>query len=176
MWAQAVKARPTEAIPRGAWERPSIIGGMSSDELTESVIRGLTLFHGLDAAQVASVAAGCRTTRLSRDEALFEQGDASRALFILLEGRVSIIVGQGREPLGQVGAGDTVGEVSLITGEPHTATVRVVEPVVAAVWSREALEACIGADPSVGVVLYRNLAVGLGRKLRRIDRALADWA
>ena len=149
---------------------------MGSDDSTSRAIAALTLFRGLEAGQADAVAAGCRIVEWARDETLFCQGDASRALYILLEGRVSIVVGNGREPLGQVGAGDTVGEVSLITGEPHSATARAVEPVRAAVWTREELERCTAAQPQIGFLLYRNLAVGLGRKLRRIDRALADWA
>ena len=95
---------------------------------------------------------------------------------MLIEGSVSVAVGEAGHELGTIHAGDTVGEVSLITGEPHSATVTAIEAVRLATLSRDALEELTEAHPRIALVLYRNLAVGLGLKLRRIDRALADWS
>ncbi len=59
--------------------------------------------------------------------------------------------------------------MALLTGTPHSATAVAVGAVEAAVMTRAGLEELVRLRPDIGVVLYRNLASGLGEKLRRTD-------
>ena len=68
-----------------------------------------------------------------------------------------------------MGPGECLGEVALLTGTEHSATAIAVGAVEAAVISRTGLEELVRLRPDIGVVLYRNLASGLGEKLRRTD-------
>jgi CRP-like cAMP-binding protein len=137
------------------------------------VVDRLGLFEGLTAEDAAAVAGLCSLALFSSDEALFVAGELADKMFILIDGSVRVSRGEDDQLLGIVASGDTVGELSLLTGEPHSATARAEAPVMAAVVTRGHLDALIGKRPDIGLVLYRNLAIALGRKLQRTDLSLA---
>jgi len=63
--------------------------------------------------------------RLSRDEYLFHQGDVGRALYVVAEGSVAVVLEAGgrRRVLRRYRSGAFVGEMALYTGEPRSASV-----------------------------------------------------
>ena len=94
-------------------------------------------------------------------------------MMILIDGRVEVCSGDSARRLGEVGAGESLGELALLTGEPHSVDAIAVQPVTAAVLTREVLDELTRRRPDIGVLLYRQLAVGLGNKLRRADVELS---
>src|SRR5947207_7241682 len=56
---------------------------------------------------------------------LFGEGDAAEDAYVLVNGRVGVFVGTepGAAPIAQIAAGEIVGEMSLISDEPRSATV-----------------------------------------------------
>ena len=86
-------------------------------------------------------------------------------MFILLEGSVRIL--RDSREVGTVQAGDVVGEVALLTGDAHSASAEAAEDLVAAVLSQADLQELTRLRPDIAVVLYRNTAIALGKKLRR---------
>ena len=73
--------------------------------------------------------------------------------------------------IGKVRSGETCGEVSLLSARPHSATATAEEQVEAAELLHRDLVDLIRRRPDIGVIIYRNLAVGLGDKLARSG----DW-
>ena len=65
---------------------------------------------------------------ITAGDTVVEQGGAGDSLFIVAEGMLDVEVdsqtGQGPVAVGRIGAGEVFGEMSLLTGEPRTATVR----------------------------------------------------
>ena len=63
--------------------------------------------------------------RFGKGERIIIQGDAGNSMFILATGKASVQVErEGRaQPVGNLVAGDCFGEISLLTGEPRSATV-----------------------------------------------------
>ena len=59
--------------------------------------------------------------------------------------------------------------MSLLCSTLHSATAVAGSEMEAAVLTHGDLTQLVRRRPDVGVVLYRNVAVGLGRKLRRLD-------
>lgn len=53
---------------------------------------------------------------------LFVAGERSDSLYIVLTGRLLVLLGAGRAPV-EVGAGELLGEIGVLTGEPRLATV-----------------------------------------------------
>ena len=64
--------------------------------------------------------------RFGRGERVIEEGAAGDSMFVLLRGTAQVSVARNGTPLrvGVLRAGDLFGEMSLLTGEPRTATVR----------------------------------------------------
>jgi CRP-like cAMP-binding protein len=79
----------------------------------------------LEPKQLAELAAHVNPRSLEPGEVLFAQGGTDATLFIVISGILQIsqhTESSGQQTLGFIGAGDYVGEVSLLTGAPYAAT------------------------------------------------------
>lgn len=84
-----------------------------------------------------------------------EEGTRSGAIYFLKSGRVEIV--RGEVVLGDMSKpGSTIGEVSMLLGRPHVASVRAAEPCVCCV--AEDAEAFLRDHPEVNLVIARELA------------------
>jgi CRP-like cAMP-binding protein len=133
------------------------------------VVDRVGLFAGLEEEQLTRLAAACQHTVFEQGAEVFRQGEACEEMYLLLEGEVAIHIEGREQPVGTVRAGECLGEISVLTGGEHSATARAVTPVEAGVLTKKDLQSLVRLRPGIGVVLYRNLARGLGEKLRRAD-------
>lgn len=158
---------PSEAMRRIVLE--AFEARQVAPRIAEAIDR-IDLFDRLTEEQARRVARLCAPARFEAGASIFRPGEDPDAMWLVLEGRVTIAV-PDRGVVGEVGAGESLGEVALLTGEPHTAEAVAAGAVEAAAIRREDLLDLVRRRPDVGVVLYRNLALGLGAKLWRADRA-----
>jgi small-conductance mechanosensitive channel/CRP-like cAMP-binding protein len=113
-------------FPRGAQEAPP------PEEETGRpfhaalpLLQDIVLFEALEAAQLAELAGHLKPRSLEPEEVLFAQGGIEATLFIVVAGILQIserTALSGQKPAGFIGAGDYIGEVSLLTGSPYAAT------------------------------------------------------
>lgn len=129
----------------------------------QNAIGALPLFFGLDEGQSRRLAASMRTRCLQEGAALFASGQDASAMYVVLSGEINIE--RGDRVIGVVGSGDVVGERGLLAGGPHRSTARAKGALRVAVLDAEALLALSRQRPDIALVLYRNLAYGLGQKL-----------
>jgi len=130
----------------------------------------LPLFEGLEREQVRRVAGACGIARFSDGETIIEEGGRDATLFILLSGEAMIRRAGARQPVGVVRTGECLGEMSLLTGEPHSASAVAAQATETAALSHADLASLIRARPDIGLIVFRNLAIGLGAKLGRAPR------
>ena len=112
--------------------------------------------------------------RLRPGAVLFDEGDASNRVILLLSGRakVSAFSQDGHESvLGYRGAGDVLGELAAIDGGEHLATVTAVEAAEALVLPAERFLAALEGQPGLALALLRS-TVG---RLRDADRKRAEF-
>ena len=96
----------------------------SSSELLP-FLRRVPFLAGLDDGALAPLARASRLKRLARGETLFQQGDSSDAAFIVRAGVIAIVLitADGRDlAINEMRAGECLGELSLLTGRPHSAS------------------------------------------------------
>ena len=89
------------------------------------LLQDIILFETLEAEQLAELAAHLRPRPLEPGEVLFSQGGTEATLFIVVAGILEIsrlTEFSGQQTAGFIGAGDYIGEVSLLTGAPYAAT------------------------------------------------------
>lgn len=110
------------------------------------------VFGTLDAALLDELESRVDWCTLRRGEVLVREGEAADALFVLVTGRLVITTrrSDGREdPVGEVGPGESVGEMAFFTGEPRSATVRARRDSVLVRLTNEAFEQLILRDPGI---------------------------
>jgi CRP-like cAMP-binding protein len=130
-------------------------------------IKEVPLFHGMNTEQATRLAGVCRVKTMRSGERLFAERDPTDRLYVVLQGQVAISGGSSPAVIGTIHTGETCGEVALLSARPHSATAMAVNEIEVAELSQRDLEDLIRRRPDIGVIIYRNLAVGLGDKLLR---------
>jgi GNAT superfamily N-acetyltransferase len=132
---------------------------------------GLSIFSGLGDEQARWLASSMSVKDYGPGEELFRQGDPADELYVLMDGEVEVRI-SADAAVGRVGEGGTVGENAMLADTTHNASVRTRAGTVVAVLTRASLQELATRRPDIAVILYRNLAVGLGEKLSRAGMAL----
>ncbi|HVO93259.1 MAG TPA: GNAT family N-acetyltransferase [Terriglobales bacterium] len=133
------------------------------------VAQRLPLFRGLETEQIRRLASVCTVSTFEPGAVIFREGDESDRLYVLFEGKAAVAIKGAGGPVGMVSGGECLGEISLLTTSPHSATATARTSVDAAVLERRNLAELIRLRPDIGVQIYKNLATGLGEKLKRAD-------
>jgi len=128
------------------------------------------LFDGLDETARDELRAQMRARELPAGAVLCRAGDRSDSLYLVARGLLHVLDGNTGALLGRQRAGDVVGEVALLTGEPRSATLLARVPSAVSELSREAFLAVAARHP----VLLANLARILSRRL--VERTTAPSA
>jgi len=84
------------------------------------------LFACLTEEQVGNLIAGSHAAHFGRGERMIEQGAEGDSMFVMLDGTAQVLVSQNGAAIrvGVLRTGDCFGEMSLLTGEKRTATIR----------------------------------------------------
>jgi len=135
-------------------------GGWQDDGL-DAVFQRLPLFRDLSRKTLNELTEELSWFSLPAGEPLFHQGAKGDALFVLVSGMLSVSVddnrGEGRR-VGYVHAGETVGELALMSGEPRSATVRALRDSTLFGLDQAAFERLIDRHPHTSSQLLRMLA------------------
>jgi CRP-like cAMP-binding protein len=136
------------------------------------VVSELPLFKGMTKEQRERLASTCQVKEFPAGQPIFGQSDPADRLYILLDGKVNISCGTPKVQVGALEKGEMLGELSLLSSGSHSATAMATSQVEAAVLTHEDLGELVRRRPDIGVIIYRNLGVGLGKKLLRTDDSI----
>ncbi|MEX0774181.1 MAG: mechanosensitive ion channel family protein [Phycisphaeraceae bacterium] len=83
------------------------------------------LFAGLDDEDTRQLAAGLVERRIAMNAQVVRQGEPGSSLFVLVDGLLQVSVNNNgsKQVVGQIAPGQFFGEMSLLSGEPRSATV-----------------------------------------------------
>jgi len=99
-------------------------GAGSADAMSD--LSAIPMFRDLDPATLRAVRDELQWLTLPGGSALFREGEKSDFFYIVISGRLGVVIESDTdEPrfITQIGIGETVGEMGMITGEKRTATV-----------------------------------------------------
>ena len=108
--------------------------------------------------------------RFGRGERIIEQGAPGQTFYVVGSGTVSILTARGVE-VTRLGRGQYFGEMSLLTGEPRSATVVAAEDAVLFELDRPTFAQLFDEQPALAGLLSEALAHRRGQL-----RAVADTA
>jgi predicted acylesterase/phospholipase RssA len=126
------------------------------------------LFAGFDAENLRWLASAMERRELPGGTLLFRQGEPGDALYLVVHGRLRVTVAGDRgdeRAVAEVGRGETVGEMALLSGEPRSATVRALRDTLLLRLGREDFERVCEAHPRVMTRLARQLVLRLQKGL-----------
>jgi small-conductance mechanosensitive channel/CRP-like cAMP-binding protein len=126
----------------------------------QAILRGEPLFDCLNDAQLDHVLHCARFNHYGRGEALIQEGAEGDSMFVMLSGtaHVSVLRNGSGIRLGVLRSGDCFGEMSLLTGEPRSATIRAEGDCVALEISKEAMAEVLQESPQCLTQLSELLA------------------
>lgn len=119
------------------------------------------LFGGLDEAALDEVASHLEWLLVPGGETICRQGEEGDGLYLVFSGRLVVLREEavGEEiRVGEVGRGDSVGEMAVLTGQRRSATVRALRDVVVARLSADRASLVLGRYPGALLAIIRTLA------------------
>src|SRR5579862_5224656 len=126
----------------------------------------LELFAGLGPAVLRNIARNCVQVLVPAGQLVFKQGDPSDSLYIVSTGRLDVsLESVDQEPVSiyEASAGQIVGEMGVLTGDPRSATVRSLRDSLLFRLSKERFEELIEVHPA----LTRRIACNLSERLKQ---------
>ena len=143
------------------------------DETVTPVLARTQLFEGVDQAQLREAASLMRRRTFEARDTICRRGDPGGSLFIIVEGLAHVLVGEGdrvEDTVARLRRGDVVGEMSLLTGEPRSATVVAGLPTTVLELDPQAFGALVTREPAI----LSNLTQILSRRLSGMLRSRAE--
>jgi len=137
-----------------------------------SIIDHITLLEDFSREDIACLTRYMRACRAGPGVELIREGEAGDFMLLVLEGMVEIVKIDPRglpQRLGVAGAGKTLGEMSLIDGEPRFASCVTLEPTLFTVLDRDSLVQVISDEPRIGVKILMELLMLLNQRLRSVS-------
>ncbi|MBA3365918.1 MAG: cyclic nucleotide-binding domain-containing protein [Actinobacteria bacterium] len=134
------------------------------------------LFEGVSAEALEQLEAAMRRRTFAPREVICRAGEPGDSLFVVLDGfaRVSLPAEDGgSRVVARLRRGDIVGEMSLVTGEPRTATVTAAVPTTALELSRDAFAGVVAREPRILQSLTRILSERLAATTAQVVDARA---
>ena len=128
VWYELKRQRLTVPFPIRTLQLERHAGPLVQEGYAEAraILRGDRLFQCLPDSQLENLLKNSKLDYFGRGEAVIEEGAEGESLFILLRGTAHVtVVKQGTSVrVGGLRPGDCFGEMSLLTGERRSATVR----------------------------------------------------
>ncbi|MBO7061170.1 Crp/Fnr family transcriptional regulator [Fibrobacter sp.] len=138
------------------------------------LLKGVELFSELNEEQLKMLANLVVAQNFVRDETVVLEGDDSvQALYLIASGSVQVYMTgvDGRETiLSFLERGDFFGEMSLIDGEPRSASVRTVTDAQLLIIHRESFLTLIRQSPEIAMGLLSEMS----KRLRKANRQIGS--
>jgi CRP-like cAMP-binding protein len=155
--------RLTRGWPYGPKPRS---GRLSSEELSrrQAALARAPLFAELPKRHQRSLAKATAITTYPAGSEIVREGTSGGAFFVILDGSATVV--RGNRTLARLSAGDFFGEISLLDGDPRTASVITQSDVAClSLAGRDFLEV-LDREPRLGRTMLRELA----RRIRKLER------
>lgn len=125
--------------------------------------RNITLFADLPDKDLNILTGHAITRTYKKNTVIINQGDETSSLHVILEGDVKVYIDneQGKEvTLDTMSAGESFGELALLSDSPRTASIVTITPCKIALISKQDFMNCLANNPSIS---SRIIEILIGR-------------
>ena len=143
-----------------------------------AMVGGSPLFEQFSLAETRLMGHFMQVYRATAGQEIIREGEAGDFMMAVVEGRIEVFK-QDRwnapRLIAVVDEGKTLGEMSMIDGEPRFATCVAVEPTLVAVLTADHLARIILEQPILGAKILMQLALMLSQRLRHTSSRLVEY-
>ena len=143
---------------------PARVGAAPSRDARIQHLQRVPLFSGFTEGDLRRIADLSRIAELPAGTAVTQMGEPGDSFVIIIDGTVAV-----RTPVGagsQLGPGDFFGEMSLLDGEPRSATIEAITDLRLLVVDRSHFWRLLDEAPE----LIRRMLTVLSRRVRRLEQ------
>ena len=153
-------------FPRGSRGRSRMKGVMAELRRSEiiEVLRAVPLFANLTGRQLKALAAECSTRTFEPEQLIVTEQEWGQHMVAITAGTAKVV--RGSKQIATVGAGDVIGEMSLVDGEPRSASVIADGPVEGLVIYGTTFRKLLAEHPT----MVTKLLVAQTARLRALDK------
>jgi NTE family protein len=148
--------------PRPRARRASLVNSGSAVavriESDQEFLARVPLFAALEPPLLASLAGRASSRRVGSGEWLFHEGEPGDSMYVVKAGRLEVVDEQTGAVIRELGRGDWLGELALITASPRSASVRAARTSDLLVIERPEFEDLLGASLPLSMALNQVLA------------------
>ena len=134
-------------------------------KLSADTLSTVDLFQGLSKRELGQLLKASKEIDFEPNDSMVSEGDEDGRFFLILEGAAKVV--QGKRSVATLGPGDYFGEISLIDGEPRSATVKATAPVKALTLARWSFRPLLEEHPA----LAQKILLEMCRRVRELDRS-----
>ena len=115
---------------------------------TERTLAGVTIFAPLAAEQRAELARSVQPAVYAAGERVVRQGEPGSSMFVVTRGEAAVVIDPDGQEVARHGPGGYFGEMSLLTGDPRSASVKAVTDLELLEITADAFRRFVLANPS----------------------------
>ena len=167
LWYALNRAAMPMATPNHRVQMEQLSGEMQRNAQDRSLearvraIRGIDFLKDLPDEAIRVLATEARSELYEPGEVVVRQGDRGEELYLCLSGQLVVLhtpEGGHRHEVARLDHGGLFGELSLMTGEPRTASVQAVSPCELLVIGKQAFSDILAGNPSFAELITQRLA------------------
>ena len=150
---------------------------MNANNPLAAYFKGIPLFARLGPEDLNEVLRSVKMVSLRAGQSVFEEGDASDGLYLVMSGRFEVFsrLKSGKQmTLTEIGPNEFFGELALLDREPRSATVRAVEDSELVKIDAKEFDYLRQNYSPAAYKLIREIAILVCARLRRINNQILD--
>ncbi len=150
------------------------MSGADERSTTRQLLANITPFQGLSADVLDELAGRAMERELEPGDLLMREGDPGDSLFIVASGRLRAYVENGSGEtitVGEIPAGESVGEMAILSDRPRSASVRAIRRSRLIELSRTDFEHLVEREPRALTAMTKIIVERLGRSIHGVDGA-----
>jgi CRP-like cAMP-binding protein len=149
--------------PYGPSPRGGRISGAELSRRQEALARA-PLFASLSKRHLRSLARATAISTYAEGAEIVREGTSGGGFFVILDGRAKVV--RENRTLARLSTGDFFGEISLLDGDPRTATVTTETEVACLSLAGRDFLRVLDREPRLGRTMLRELA----RRIRKLEQ------
>lgn len=142
----------------------------ADDPRLQMMVDKVDIFNGLTTHDVHCIFAKGMTHIVRKDHLVFHKDTVGNNMFVVLGGKVGVY--DGDRQIATLGVGESFGEMSLLTHQPRTATVRALEDTNLFALDERIFQKLLTKRVAVQILL--NISKMLGKKLKNANTMIRE--